>query len=104
MTDLAKFGKVIKLESFLPFKSGANALENINCVSEGKHTHTNTHIHTVHTPNTPHSTHTHREHTHIQTQCRYTPHSTHTTNTHNTVHTHQNTHTKTHTPKHINCV
>jgi len=36
VTDLAKFGKVIKLESFLPFKSGANALENINCVSEGE--------------------------------------------------------------------
>jgi len=36
VTDLAKFGKVVKLESFLPFKSGANALENINCVSEGE--------------------------------------------------------------------
>lgn len=34
--DLAKFGKVVKLESFLPFKSGANALENINSISEGK--------------------------------------------------------------------
>ncbi|XP_063675566.1 nucleolar protein 56-like isoform X2 [Bolinopsis microptera] len=33
--DLAKFGKVVKLESFLPFKSGANALENINSISEG---------------------------------------------------------------------
>lgn len=35
VVDLAKFGKVVKLESFLPFKSGANALENINSISEG---------------------------------------------------------------------
>lgn len=34
--DLAKFGKVVKLESFVPFKSGANALENINSISEGE--------------------------------------------------------------------
>ena len=36
MLDLAKFGKVLKLLSFSPFKSGANALENANSVSEGK--------------------------------------------------------------------
>lgn len=35
VVDLSKFGKVVKLESFLPFKSGANALENINAISEG---------------------------------------------------------------------
>ena len=35
MLDLAKFGKVLKLLSFAPFKSGANALENANSVSEG---------------------------------------------------------------------
>ena len=34
--DLAKFGKVVKLEAFVPFKSGANALENINAISEGQ--------------------------------------------------------------------
>lgn len=33
--DLAKFGKVIKLKAFVPFKNAANALENINDVSEG---------------------------------------------------------------------
>ena len=35
-TDLARFGKLVKLVAFLPFKSAANALDNINCVSEGK--------------------------------------------------------------------
>ncbi|PVU94952.1 hypothetical protein BB561_002140 [Smittium simulii] len=35
VTDLAKFGKYIKLKSFLPFKSAAAALESINDVSEG---------------------------------------------------------------------
>jgi hypothetical protein len=34
-TDLAKFGKLVKLTSFQPFKSAAHALENINDVSEG---------------------------------------------------------------------
>ena len=33
--DLAKFGSLLSLESFAPFKTGANALENINCISEG---------------------------------------------------------------------
>ncbi|PVU99749.1 hypothetical protein BB560_005459 [Smittium megazygosporum] len=35
VTDLARFGKYIKLKSFSPFKSAADALENINDVSEG---------------------------------------------------------------------
>lgn len=34
-TDLARFGKLIKLVAFSPFKSATNALENINSVSEG---------------------------------------------------------------------
>lgn len=34
-TDLTKFGKVVKLKSFAPFKSAAHALENMNDVSEG---------------------------------------------------------------------
>ncbi|KAI8353170.1 hypothetical protein B0O80DRAFT_427176 [Mortierella sp. GBAus27b] len=33
-TDLTKFGKVVKLKSFAPFKSAAHALENMNDVSE----------------------------------------------------------------------
>jgi len=35
VTDLEKFGRVVKLVSFSPFKSAANALENINSISEG---------------------------------------------------------------------
>ncbi|KAJ7070351.1 hypothetical protein B0H15DRAFT_870697 [Mycena belliarum] len=35
VTDLAKFGKIVTLMSFLPFKSAAQALENANDVSEG---------------------------------------------------------------------
>ncbi|KAJ7702454.1 hypothetical protein B0H17DRAFT_1167267 [Mycena rosella] len=35
ITDLAKFGKIVSLMSFLPFKSAAQALENANDVSEG---------------------------------------------------------------------
>lgn len=34
--DLAKFGKMVSLVSFSPFKSAAHALENINDVSEGQ--------------------------------------------------------------------
>lgn len=34
--DLHKFGKMVELKSFLPFKSAAHALENANDVSEGK--------------------------------------------------------------------
>lgn len=33
--DLHKFGKMVELRSFMPFKSAAHALENINDVSEG---------------------------------------------------------------------
>ncbi|KAJ4471997.1 hypothetical protein J3R30DRAFT_3659943 [Lentinula aciculospora] len=33
--DLGKFGKMVELRSFVPFKSAAHALENINDVSEG---------------------------------------------------------------------
>ena len=33
--DLAKFGKMVNLMSFSPFKSAAQALENANDVSEG---------------------------------------------------------------------
>eukprot|EP00794_Sanderia_malayensis_P005236 gene5236-5897_t len=33
--DLERFGKVVKLVSFSPFKSGINALENLNSISEG---------------------------------------------------------------------
>lgn len=33
--DLAKFGKMVSLMSFAPFKSAAQALENANDVSEG---------------------------------------------------------------------
>ena len=34
--DLSKFGKMVSLLSFLPFKSAAHALENANDVSEGE--------------------------------------------------------------------
>lgn len=33
--DLAKFGKICKLKSFIPFRSAEDALENINQISEG---------------------------------------------------------------------
>ncbi|EDO37115.1 predicted protein [Nematostella vectensis] len=33
--DLALFGKLVKLVAFSPFKSGTNALDNVNCISEG---------------------------------------------------------------------
>lgn len=36
ITDLSKFSKMLKLKSFAPFKSAADALENANDVSEGK--------------------------------------------------------------------
>ena len=35
VVDLSRFGKLVKLVAFGPFKSGANALENMNCISEG---------------------------------------------------------------------
>ena len=34
--DLAKFGKMVNLLSFAPFKSAAHALENANDISEGQ--------------------------------------------------------------------
>ncbi len=34
--DFARFGSMLNLEAFSPFKSGINALENINCISEGE--------------------------------------------------------------------
>ncbi|KAJ2335568.1 Nucleolar protein 56 [Coemansia sp. RSA 2681] len=36
ISDLAKFGKFVKAKSFAPFKNAADALENINDVSEGQ--------------------------------------------------------------------
>ena len=33
--DLAKFGKMVSLMSFAPFKNAAQALENANDISEG---------------------------------------------------------------------
>ena len=36
MLDLERFGKMIKMKAFCPFKSAAHALENINDVSEGR--------------------------------------------------------------------
>lgn len=33
--DLVKFGKNVKLKSFIPFKSAVHALENANDISEG---------------------------------------------------------------------
>jgi nucleolar protein 56 len=34
--DSAKFGKMVTLQSFLPFKNAAQALENANDISQGK--------------------------------------------------------------------
>lgn len=34
--DLSKFGKMVKLKSFLPFGSAGEALQNANDVSEGE--------------------------------------------------------------------
>ena len=33
--DFARFGSMLTLEAFAPFKTGVNALENINSISEG---------------------------------------------------------------------
>lgn len=41
VTEFGKFAGLIKLHAFSPFKSGANALDNMNCISEGKHDLTN---------------------------------------------------------------
>ena len=35
VSDLGRFGKLVKMVAFSPFRSGANALDNINCISEG---------------------------------------------------------------------
>ena len=34
--DFSRFASMVSLEAFGPFKTGANALENINCISEGE--------------------------------------------------------------------
>ena len=36
VTDLTRFGKAVKLAAFKPFTSAANALEQINAVSESQ--------------------------------------------------------------------
>ncbi len=36
VTDIARFGKIVKLSAFKPFTSAANALEQINAVSESQ--------------------------------------------------------------------
>lgn len=36
ITDLSKFTKMVSLLSFSPFKNAADALENINDISEGR--------------------------------------------------------------------
>ena len=38
ISDVSKFGKIVNLLSFSPFKSAAHALENANDVSEGAKT------------------------------------------------------------------
>ena len=40
INDLAKFGKMVSLMSFSPFKNAAHALENANDISEGASLHT----------------------------------------------------------------
>ena len=35
VTDLSKFNSIVKLIAFSPFKSGSNALDNMNSISEG---------------------------------------------------------------------
>jgi nucleolar protein 56 len=35
LLDISKFSKILKLKAFMPFQSAADALANINCVSEG---------------------------------------------------------------------
>ena len=37
IADISKFGKMVNLISFSPFKSAAHALENANDVSEGEY-------------------------------------------------------------------
>ena len=35
--DISKFMSVVKLVAFAPFKSGTNALDNMNSISEGRY-------------------------------------------------------------------
>ena len=35
VNDFAHFTQIVQLEAFSPFKNGANALDNINSISEG---------------------------------------------------------------------
>ena len=35
VNNIGKFQSIVKLTAFSPFKSGVNALENINAISEG---------------------------------------------------------------------
>jgi len=37
--DLSKFNSVVKMIAFSPFKSGTNALDNMNSISEGMTTY-----------------------------------------------------------------
>lgn len=39
VTDLARFNSVVKLLAFSPFKTGTNALDNLNSISEGMPLH-----------------------------------------------------------------
>ena len=36
VTDLSRFNAIVKLVGFSPFKSGTNALDNMNSISEGE--------------------------------------------------------------------
>lgn len=35
VTDLSRFNSLVKLIAYAPFRTNANALENVNCISEG---------------------------------------------------------------------
>lgn len=36
VADISRFNSIVKLVAFSPFKSGTNALDNINSISEGR--------------------------------------------------------------------
>ena len=81
--DFARFSQVVQLEAFCPFKTGANALDNINSISEG-----------VFFMNSIHTTIT----TVFLSHVTYVPHITAYTCTHSYIHTYIHyTHTRTHT-------
>ena len=81
--DFARFSQVAQLEAFSPFKTGANALDNINSISEG-----------VFFMNSIHTTIT----TVFLSHVTYVPHITAYTCTHSYIHTYIHyTHTRTHT-------